>query len=80
MVKFMHDPIIYPKESSWFGEMNEKGEIKPMEETKIYKENKFGLKTLNDQSRIAREEIDGVHLMFRNDHIQDIFVNKGLNK
>ena len=48
MVKFMHDPIIYPKESSWFGEMNENGEIKPMEETKIFKENKFGLKTLKD--------------------------------
>ena len=80
MIKFKHDPIIFPKESSWFGEMNDKGEIKPMEETKLYKENKFGLKTLNEQERIGREEIDGVHLMFRNDHIQDIFIKKGLSK
>ena len=48
MVKFMHDPIIYPKESSWFGENNADGKVEAMEDTKVYKDNLFGLKTLNE--------------------------------
>ena len=36
MVKFIYDPIIYPIESSWFGEVAENGEIIKMEETLIY--------------------------------------------
>ena len=62
MVKFKHDPIIYPSESSWFGEVDAAGRVVPMEETGIYKENKFGLKTLADDHRIEKKEIDGVHL------------------
>lgn len=69
MVKFMYDPVIYPMESSWFGEINEDGQEIPMEQTQIYKMNTFGLKTLHDTGRIQREVIDGVHLMFRDDHI-----------
>ena len=36
MIKFMHDPIVYPRESSWFGETNPDGVVIPMEQTKIY--------------------------------------------
>jgi len=62
MIKFMHDPIIYPRESSWFGETNPDGKVIPMEETRIYKENTFGLRTLSEEGRIEKQEIDGVHL------------------
>lgn len=74
MVRFKHDPIVYPGESTWFGETNSDGQIVPMRETRIFKENTFGLKTLADESRLEKYEIDGVHLQFRNDHIADIFV------
>lgn len=74
MVKFKHDPIIYPQESAWFGEMAPDNHVIPMTETRIYRENTFGLKTLYEQGRIEWKEIDGVHLMFRNDHIKDMFV------
>jgi len=74
MIKFMHDPIVYPRESSWFGETNSDGVVIPMEETRIYKENTFGLKTLSDEGRIEKKEIDGVHLQFRDDHIEELFV------
>jgi hypothetical protein len=33
-----------------------------MEETTIYKENTFGLKTLHDQVRIFKHSVDGEHL------------------
>jgi len=62
LVKFKFDPIIYPQESSWFGEVDPSGKVIPMEETAIYKDNTFGLKTLDDASRIQKVEIEGVHL------------------
>ena len=79
MVKFSKDPIIYPKESSWFGQIDTNGNTIPMEETEIYKNNLFGLKTLDNEFRLSRQEIDGLHLQFNNDHIKDIFVS-GLMK
>lgn len=62
MVKFLKDPIIYPVESSWFGQTDKAGKVVPMEETTIFKENLFGLKTLAEEKRIEKKEIDGVHL------------------
>ena len=62
MIKFTRDPIIYPLESAWFGESLPDGRVVPMEQTQIYKSNSFGLKTLNEQSRIGKHEIDGEHL------------------
>ena len=79
LVKFAKDPIVFPRESSWFGEVNPDGQVIPMEETTIFKENKFGLKTLFDQKRLEKKEIDGVHLQFVNEHIQEVFV-QGLLK
>jgi hypothetical protein len=40
-----------------------------MEETALFKDNLFGLKTLADQGRIEKKEIDGVHIEFNNKHI-----------
>ena len=74
MVKFIYDPVVFPIESSWFGEINKKGEIIPMEQTDIYKSNLFGLKTIDESGRLHKETIDGVHLEFKDNHIQDIFV------
>ena len=45
-----------------------------MEQTKIYQDNTFGLRTLHESGRIDRQVIDGVHLMFRDDHIKEMFV------
>lgn len=48
MIKFNKDPIIYPIISSWFGQFDSSGKLIPMEQTKIYKHNLFGLKTLDE--------------------------------
>ena len=75
MVKFTKDPIIYPIESSWFGLTDKDGKVVPMEETTIFKENLFGLKTLSDEKRIEKKEIDGVHLQFEHGpFIKEIFI------
>ncbi len=45
-----------------------------MEDTEIYKKNKFGLKSLNEQGRIFKYDIDGEHLEYGTDIIADVFV------
>jgi len=57
MVKFSWDPMVYPRESSWFGENGPDGKTFPMEETSLFKEDKFGLKSLADEGRIEKKEI-----------------------
>jgi len=69
MIKFMYDPIVYPQESCWFGQVDENGRVIPMEKTQIYTDNTFGLKTLDETGRIQKELINGVHLQFTNDDI-----------
>ena len=74
MVKFKYDPMVYPIESSWFGENGPDGKTIPMEATALFKEDKFGLKTLSDQGRIDKKEIEGVHLQLTNPKIQEVIV------
>jgi len=74
MIKFSRDPVIYPTESSWFGNINLDGHVDTMENTRAYKEDLFGLRTLHQQGRIGRHEIDGEHLEYGTDVIRDIFV------
>jgi palmitoyl-protein thioesterase len=74
MIKFKYDPIVYPRESSWFGEDAPDGKHLLMEDTDIFKKDTFGLKTLNDQGRIDKKEIEGVHLQMTNNHIKEIIV------
>ena len=45
-----------------------------MEETIIFKDNTFGLRTLYETGRITKKKIDGAHLDFRENHIKEIFI------
>ena len=65
----MYDPVIYPMESSWFGEIDSSNNVLPMEKTRIYKDNLFGLKTLDETGRISKHVIEGAHLQFLSEHI-----------
>lgn len=47
MIKFSRDPVIYPTESSLFGNINLDGHVDTMENTRAYKEDLFGLRTLH---------------------------------
>jgi hypothetical protein len=42
--------------------MTPDGKEIPMEETKVFEQNTFGLKTLYNEGRIGRDTIDGWHL------------------
>ena len=45
-----------------------------MEDTFIYKENTFGLKTLHEQERIFKHEKGGEHLDYGVDYIHETIV------
>lgn len=61
MIKFTKDTVIFPKESSWFGDTTSDGKVIPMEDAQIYKEDLIGLKSLANEGRIDKKEIEGEH-------------------
>jgi len=65
-VKFQNDTIVYPKESEWFGTYNVGNkEITLMKDTKVYKEDTIGLKTLDEQGKMYLREVPNAnHIQF----------------
>jgi len=63
------EDVIDPWQSTMFGfytDQGFEGEVIPMEETKLYKEDLFGLKTLNERGGVVKCRYDGLtHLQFR---------------
>jgi len=47
LLQFGQDTTVFPKESEHFQEYNQSGQIVPFEETKLYTEDRIGLKTLD---------------------------------
>lgn len=45
-----------------------------MEQAPIYSQNLFGLQSLDESGRVFKHRIEGVHLEFKDEHIQTIFV------
>ncbi|XP_062604107.1 lysosomal thioesterase PPT2-A-like isoform X2 [Saccostrea cucullata] len=55
-----NDDVISPWQSSHFGFYNEKGEVQGMKEQRFYKEDSFGLKTMDEQNRIKTYAIPNI--------------------
>lgn len=67
LVKFRDDEMVVPRESSLFGffEPGQKERILPMTRSRLYKEDRIGLKQLNESGRLHLIEVDGGHLQYR---------------
>ena len=59
---FLQDETIYPYCSPQFCAIDERGHYVKMEETTAYKEDSFGLKTLNEAGKIIMKSIDAGHI------------------
>lgn len=59
---FSEDMMIYPKESAIFGQIQQNGEILPMEETDTFYN--IGLNDLYERGDIFTHEFKGAHLRF----------------
>ncbi|XP_054283551.1 palmitoyl-protein thioesterase 1-like [Macrosteles quadrilineatus] len=62
LYRFQFDSQIDPPESSWFGFYGKDYELRSMVDSELYKEDRIGLKTLNEGNRIHTIEGMGVHL------------------
>ena len=63
MFMFEEDTVAVPKESAFFSEVNvTSGEVTPLHERPIYKEDWLGLKQLNEQGKLDFNTAPGQHM------------------
>lgn len=73
LVKYEHDSAIIPNESTWFGYYDSHKKEFPMEQTKVYQEDRLGLETLKNSGRLIRLMSAGSHLELKEDwFVQEI--------
>lgn len=80
LVKFLNDTVVVPKESEWFGYYKE-GDVSQMvamEDTRLYKEDRIGLKTLNEQGKLHLLAYKGNHMAITESTFVDQIINKYL--
>ena len=64
LIQFKRDTMITPRQSAHFNELDEKHNLVEMKDTKIYKEDLFGLKTLDEAGKIIKYIIDENHCYY----------------
>ena len=63
MLMFEDDTVAHPKESAWFAEVNKTtGEVTPLKERDLYKEDWLGLRELDEQGKLDFATIPGDHM------------------
>jgi len=66
--------MVYPKESEWFQQLDSNGEVQALEDSDWYNADKLGLKTLNDAKKVQFSAVDGDHLQFSQDDINNTII------
>ncbi|KAA8646508.1 hypothetical protein EYZ11_009453 [Aspergillus tanneri] len=74
MVLFEDDQMVHPKESAWFAEVNgTTGEVTPLKERSIYKEDWLGLRTLGEQGKLDFKTVPGRHMQLSEEVLAKLF-------
>jgi palmitoyl-protein thioesterase len=71
MVSFSQDTTLVPKDSASFNDYSQTGEQIEFEDTMIYKEDRIGLKSLNEAGKIDFLSLDSDHM-----EVPDWFIHK----
>ena len=74
LMMFTQDTMVFPKESEWFQELDESGELRDVTESDFYKNDVLGFKTLNEAKKVQFVSVDGDHLQFSQDDINNTIV------
>ncbi|KAG0372528.1 hypothetical protein BGX24_000138 [Mortierella sp. AD032] len=64
MFMFMNDVTVKPKETAWFGFLDENGDSVELEEQEQYKQDWLGLKTMDQDGKLIFEVMEGEHMQF----------------
>ncbi|XP_074597238.1 palmitoyl-protein thioesterase 1-like isoform X2 [Brevipalpus obovatus] len=80
MVLFTNDSFVQPIVSQTFGQYvpGQSSKVLPMEETELYKSDRIGLKTLNEQGKLINHTVNGDHVKFTHEWFIDTIVKKYL--
>lgn len=75
-IKFTEDKIIVPKESSWWGEYSQNFTELTRFQTKLYKEDLLGIRTLEETGKADFLEFNSEHMIIDNgsivNYVQDV--------
>ena len=74
LMMFTEDTMVHPKESEWFQQMGEDGEVQALEDSDFYKEDYIGLRALNEAGKVSFVSVEGDHLQFSQDDISNTIV------
>ncbi|VDP11570.1 unnamed protein product [Heligmosomoides polygyrus] len=80
LIKFTKDHMVVPKESSWFGyyKQGDLDTIIPFNETRLYTEDRIGLRKLHETGRLHFLEVDGDHLKISREEFKKEVIDKFL--
>ncbi|KAL3482228.1 palmitoyl-protein thioesterase precursor [Aspergillus californicus] len=74
MYMFEEDKVVHPKESAWFADVNvTTGEVVPLRERDLYKEDWLGLKGLDEQGKLEFKTLPGDHMRFEDEDLENVF-------
>ena len=74
MFVFDGDVTVVPKETGWFAEVNAtSGEVTPLRERKLYKEDWLGLKKLDKKGGLVFKNTTGKHMELSDKDLRDAF-------
>lgn len=75
MYVFKDDVTVLPKETGWFAEVNETtGEVTPLRERLMYKEDWLGLKKLDEKGGLVFKSTKGKHMELNDKGLRDAFL------
>lgn len=74
MFLFKEDTTVIPKETGWFAEVNAtSGEVTPLREREMYKEDWLGLKELDEKDGLVFRETSGAHMQLNDEDLRKTF-------
>lgn len=72
LIKFDRDKTLVPKESAHFQEVGVRGQVVPIEQTRLYKEDLIGLRKLLKEDKVDFYTIDDDHMRFSDQFFVDV--------
>ncbi|KAI9261954.1 Alpha/Beta hydrolase protein [Helicostylum pulchrum] len=72
LIRFSEDVMIKPGFSAWFWIDNDQGELVPLQNQTLYKNDWLGLKSLNNQGRLEFLVCPGQHMQISDEYLKSI--------
>jgi palmitoyl-protein thioesterase len=74
LIKFSEDTMIIPKETAWFQFYDSAHQVQDIKETDFYKQDYIGFRKLAEENKIIFNTIEGNHLQFSDDDIDNLMI------